>query len=64
MKSTTYLVVAVLAFAAFASAGGKKNFVPGGTILDIVGPNGPNKRATGPRRVRDLFNRRAVANNQ
>lgn len=61
MKSTTYLVVAVLAFATFASAGGKKHFVPGGTILDIAGPN---KRATGPRRVRDLFNRRAVANDQ
>lgn len=59
MKSITYLVVAFLALANFTSAGGKKNFTPGGTILDIQKPAGAN-----PNRVRALFGRRALLNNQ
>lgn len=62
MKSFTYLVVAVLALATFASAG-KRNFVPGGTILDI----GHHARGiSGPRSVRSLLGRHraAVVNNQ
>lgn len=55
--------MAVLAVAGFAAAGGRTNFVPGGTILDIQEPVGrfPGRSAAaGPRRVRDLLNRRAV----
>lgn len=71
MKSVTYLIVAALALAPFASAG-KKNFVPGGTILDIQGaphapgggPNPGKQPASVPRRVRDLLSRRAAINNQ
>lgn len=60
MKSITYLIVAVLALATFASAA-KKNFVPGGTILDIPGPN---KRDFSLRGVRNLFGRRGVLKTQ
>ena len=61
MKSVTYFILAVLTVAGFASAGGRKNFVPGGTILDIE-PVGryPGRSVAGPRGVRDLLNRRAV----
>lgn len=59
MKSVAYLIVAVLAVAGFASAGGKKHFVPGGTIQDPV-RGSPGKLVAGPRAVRSLFIRRAV----
>lgn len=62
MKSFTYLAVAVLAFATFASAGGKKNFTPGGTILDIQSAHG-GVSGPAPKR-RSLFGRRAILNNQ
>ncbi|MCJ1261194.1 hypothetical protein MMC22_001058 [Lobaria immixta] len=56
MKSIIYYVVAFLALANFTSAGGKKHFTSGGTILDIQKPNG------NPNRVRSLFGRRAMNN--
>ena len=62
MKSITSLIVAVLTLATFASAG-KRNFVPGGTILDIDGPHKANV-VSGPRSVRSLLGRRAVVNDQ
>lgn len=61
MKSFTYLAVAVLALATFASAGGKKHFTPGGTILDIQSPHGG---ISGKPTKRGLFGRRAVLNAQ
>lgn len=60
MKSITYLIMAVLLLANFASAG-KKHHVAGGTILDI---SRSKKRDFSPRGVRDLFGRRTVPKTQ
>lgn len=62
MKSITFLIMTVLAHATFVSAGGKKNFVPGGTILDIQSPHG-GVIGPSPRRARALFGRRSALNN-
>lgn len=62
MKLFTYLV-AILALATFASAGGRQTFVAGGTPFDIGQPSGYNNPGK-HRRVRSLFGRRTALNSQ
>lgn len=66
MKSITYVITAVLAFAAFALVGGDP--IPNKDIHIVPGePTYHGAHFTGPRlrRVRNLFNiRAAIAHNQ
>lgn len=55
MNPLTYLLF--LFFLATIVAGGKRRFVPGGTILDIDGPHHA-RSVGGPRGVRGLLGRR------